>query len=178
MPSGVDGDEGKVPAAFALPQAGPGFPPPDPPSTAPGSDRAPSTRPHAVAVTVLLDMDVDVRVLTDGDMDAAWALSSEAFNVAAARRVPFLATAVPERFHGAFVGSRLVAMCRAHGFGQFFGCRAVPMGGLASVAVAAEERGKGYASAVVSASVEAMRARGEVISALMPATTRLYRGLG
>lgn len=123
-------------------------------------------------------MDVDVRILTADDVDAAWRLAQDAFHAPEGDATRWKRSARPERMHGAFVDDRLVALCRSHAFGQFFGGRPVPMAGLASVVVEHEQRGRGYASAVVRHALDAMRARGEAISSLMPATTRLYRGLG
>ena len=63
-------------------------------------------------------------------------------------------------------------------FGQFFGGRSVPMGGLSSVSVVPDRRGRGLAKEVIREVLRAMRERGEVISSLYPATTSLYRSLG
>jgi predicted acetyltransferase len=52
------------------------------------------------------------------------------------------------------------------------------MGGVRAVAVRPELRGRGHASRAVRAVLEAMRARGEALSALYPATVRPYRRLG
>jgi predicted acetyltransferase len=79
---------------------------------------------------------------------------------------------------GAFDGDRLVAMTVALPFGQFFGGRAVPMGGVAAVAVVPDFRGAGLAKQVTRACIGAMRERGEAISSLFPGTTGLYRQLG
>ena len=122
--------------------------------------------------------DPEIRTLRGEDLEQVWQLDSEAFHVAADRRDRFLRWAAPERFVGAFEGDRLVAQCAALPFGQFFGGRAVPMGGLSSVSVVPDRRGRGLARAVIAAALEDMRERGEVISSLFPATTRLSRGLG
>ena len=52
------------------------------------------------------------------------------------------------------------------------------MGGLHSVSVVPERRGQGLAQDVMTPLLRDMRERGEVISSLFPAATRLYRGLG
>ncbi len=121
---------------------------------------------------------MEVRTLRKSDAEQAWELDSDAFHVPRERKQSFLRWFEPGRAMGIFADRRLVAMTGAHGFGQFFGGRSVPMGGLASVAVAPDQRGKGHAQRVIRAVLDAMRERGEVISSLFPAMTRLYRGLG
>jgi predicted acetyltransferase len=120
---------------------------------------------------------VEIRSLRDGELEQAWELDRYAFNAPAEHRERFLRWD-PARLVGAFDGGRLVAMTGVLGFGQFFGGRSVPMGGLSSVAVAPDRRGRGLAKEVIRAALHAMRERGEVISSLYPATTALYRGLG
>ncbi len=116
---------------------------------------------------------MDLRALTDADRDASWELDADAFHVPAERRDFYLRRFDPDRFVGIFDAERLVAQTRSLPFGQFFGGRSVPMGGLSAVAVAPDARGRGCASRVVHAALRAMRERGEVISSLFPATTTL-----
>jgi len=123
-------------------------------------------------------MGVEVRSLTGDDLEPAWQLDRVAFNTPESRREAWGARIDPERTCGVFEGSRLVAMATALPAGQYFGGRRVAMGGLSSVAVAPEARGRGYGSRAVAAAAVAMRERGEVISALFPGTTQLYRRLG
>jgi predicted acetyltransferase len=120
---------------------------------------------------------VEIRALRPSELEQAWELDRDAFHAPIERREAFLRID-PLRATGAFDGARLVAMTYTHGFGQFFGGRAVPMGGLASVAVVPDRRGEGLAKQVCTAALRAMRERGEAISSLYPATTSLYRGLG
>jgi predicted acetyltransferase len=123
-------------------------------------------------------MGVEVRNLTLDELEPAWQLDRLAFNTPEIHREVWLARMDPERMCGVFEGSRLVAMAVALPAGQYFGGRRVAMGGLSSVAVAPEARGRGYGSQAVAAAAVAMRERGEVISALFPGTTQLYRRLG
>ncbi|HEX2130046.1 MAG TPA: GNAT family N-acetyltransferase [Actinophytocola sp.] len=74
---------------------------------------------------------------------------------------------------GAIVGGVKVREYR-----QFFGGVAVPMGGLANVAVHPHARGHGVANAMLDAVLPHLRERGQVISALFPSVPRLYRGRG
>jgi predicted acetyltransferase len=121
---------------------------------------------------------MEPRTLRADELEQAFALDADAFHVPAERREWFLRHADPARLHGLFDGGRLVALTGVLPFGQFFGGRAVPMGGLASVAVAPDRRGRGLARRVIAAALASMRERGEVISTLYPAMTRLYRGMG
>lgn len=93
----------------------------------------------------------------------------------------------PERFwsrwpgwHGLVAqdGDRVVGCLRVREYAQFFGGAAVPMGGVAGVAVDPHARGHGVATALVEASLPAMRERGQVISALYPSVPPLYRARG
>jgi predicted acetyltransferase len=67
---------------------------------------------------------------------------------------------------------------RIHDYAQFFGGVAVPMGGLASVAVTQYARGRGVASALLDAALSAMREGGQCVSALFPSVAPLYRSRG
>ena len=121
---------------------------------------------------------MEIRALRESDLEQAWALDQDAFHVPAERKLHFLQFADPSRWIGAFDAGRLVAATGAHAFGQFFGKRSVKMAGVHSVAVVPERRGQGLARDVMTPLLYAMRERGEVISSLFPAATRLYRGLG
>lgn len=123
-------------------------------------------------------MRVETRVLEKSQLGDAFELDRQVFQQPKSRRERWLAFADPERMHGVFVDGRLAALTQVHAFGQFFGGRSVPMGGVAAVATAPEQRGKGFAKRALVAGLHAMRDRGESISTLHPATTQLYRGLG
>jgi predicted acetyltransferase len=119
------------------------------------------------------------RPLTADDLDQAWRLDLQLFNEASTHRDAFDDLSEPERFQGVFDDKgRLVAMARVIPYRQYFGGRSVCMGGLSSVGVAPEVRGRGLAVAACRATLADMRERGEVISALFPGTTGLYRKLG
>ncbi len=119
------------------------------------------------------------RTLTTDDLDAAWDLDVQVFHTDGLHRAAFYGLSAPDRFHGAFdAKGRLVAMARVIPFGQYFGGRRVSMGGLSSVGVAPEARGRGLAAAVSRAALADMRERGEAISSLYPGSAGLYRKLG
>jgi predicted acetyltransferase len=78
----------------------------------------------------------------------------------------------------ATLSGRPCGFARAWPYRQFFGGAAVPMAGLASVSVDPHARGRGVATALLDAALPAMRERGQVLSALYPSVTGLYRGRG
>lgn len=61
---------------------------------------------------------------------------------------------------------------------QFFGGRAVPMGGVAGVCVAPYARGHGVAGRLLRTAIEAMRERGQAIATLFGSAPALYRSCG
>jgi predicted acetyltransferase len=67
---------------------------------------------------------------------------------------------------------------RIYDYAQYFGGVAVPMGGLASVAVNPHARGRGVASALLDAALAAMREDGQPVSVLFPSVAPLYRSRG
>jgi predicted acetyltransferase len=67
---------------------------------------------------------------------------------------------------------------RAWPLRQFYGGRAVPVAGLASVAVDPHARGGGVASTLLRAVLPALRERGQPLSVLYPSVLPLYRAHG
>jgi predicted acetyltransferase len=121
---------------------------------------------------------MELRTLKESDAERAWQLDHDAFHTRADSREVYLRWFQPDRMLGLFDGQNLVAMTGAWELGQFFGRRRVPTGGVTSVAVAPEYRGRGLARRIMVELLETMRDRGEVFSSLYPATTYLYRQLG
>jgi predicted acetyltransferase len=126
--------------------------------------------------------EVDVRVARDDELPDFAALREQGYAIPAGGRETWaeqmLSSGCTERLLGAYRGGRLVGMLNVLGFAQWFGARAVPMGGVASVVVAPEERGLGIAPRLLARAVELMTERGEVISTLGPATSWVYRKCG
>ncbi|GAB1515339.1 GNAT family N-acetyltransferase [Actinophytocola sp. KF-1] len=83
-------------------------------------------------------------------------------------------------WHGlvAEIDDRIVGTLKVRDYRQYFGGAAVPMGGVANVAVAPGARGHGVANALIDAILPEMRDRGQCISALYPSVPPLYRGRG
>lgn len=121
--------------------------------------------------------DVTIRDYRSSDADAAWRL----------RGVPFGGPKeTPELWRGetswrgfiAESGGERAGFAMVRPYRQFFGGRAVPMGGIASVAVAPQARGRGVGSALLDRMLVEMREAGQPISALYPTVPALYRGRG
>ena len=75
-------------------------------------------------------------------------------------------------------GETPVACCLRVPMGHFFGGRSVPVLGIAGVAVAPEQRGRGLATVMMEAALREARAEGAALSSLYPATLPLYRRVG
>lgn len=111
-----------------------------------------------------LDAAFDLRLRSFGPGDQAMWLSHYRSSVERGRVL------------GIFDGDRLVASGRYHLFDQWWYGRAVPMGGVATVMVAPEDRGRGVGRRLARALLEAME--GLPLSALYPATAPVYRSVG
>lgn len=113
---------------------------------------------------------------TPADHDEAWRLRSIAFG---GPRTPTPGWE-DEGWRGwvAADGGRVCGFARVWPMRQFFGGVAVPMAGLASVAVDPYARGRGVASTLLATALPAMRDAGQPISVLYPSVLPLYRGHG
>ncbi|MFC4585112.1 GNAT family N-acetyltransferase [Sphaerisporangium corydalis] len=126
---------------------------------------------------------MEIRELTTGDLDAVLDSRKRAFGLIPADSVePWRAMvthAMAEgRYLGVVDGGRLVATARIHDFEQWWHGRPVSMGGVASVTVAPEDRGRGLGRLIMREVLERCAGLGHALSALYPATTPLYRSLG
>ncbi|WP_327046378.1 GNAT family N-acetyltransferase [Microbispora sp. NBC_01189] len=126
---------------------------------------------------------MEIRDLTAGDLDSVLDIRRRAFGPLSAEGArtwrDLVSPMLPEgRYLGAFDGPRLVGAARINPYVQWWHGRPLSMGGVASVTVAPEDRGRGVARALMEAAVERCAALGHVVSALYPATTPLYRSVG
>ncbi|GAA4635551.1 GNAT family N-acetyltransferase [Actinoallomurus vinaceus] len=121
---------------------------------------------------------MDIRALATEDLNAAYDLKVRAFGPGdQAQWLRSIRPALRQgRVFGVYDGHRLVASARYHLFDQWWHGRAVPMGGVASVAVAPEERGRGVGRRLARALLEVMD--GLPLAALYPATAPVYRSVG
>lgn len=123
-------------------------------------------------------MDIEIRVPTAEDINGIFDVRAQAFAVPESDRERWTALVDPAGMVTAFLGTEVVGSLNVLGLGQWFGGRALPMGGVATVVVLPEHRGEGVAARLLEASLERMRERGLVVSTLHPATTRVYRVAG
>jgi predicted acetyltransferase len=123
---------------------------------------------------------VEIRSLDPDDLDAARDLWVRAFgprdDADGAWRPPMLAAIAEGRMLGVYDGARLAATGFYHSFEQWWYGRAVPMGGVAGVCVAPEDRGRGVGRLLTGGLIERMD--GLPLSALYPATAPVYRSAG
>ncbi|MGH3759866.1 GNAT family N-acetyltransferase [Actinophytocola sp.] len=120
-----------------------------------------------------------VRPYRDGDDEDIYRLARLAFGGAREPRPDELWSHWPG-WHGLVAedGDQPVGCLKVREYAQFFGGNAVPMGGVAGVAVDPHARGHGVATALLDAALPVMRERGQVISALYPSVPPLYRARG
>ena len=123
-------------------------------------------------------MTFEVRRFRESELEQAWELDRQAFNVPPSRRESFFGKSEADRIIGAFREGRAAAQVQVLPLVQNFGGQFVKSGGVSSVVVAPEYRGQGLASTVMRAALESMREGGDAISSLYPANLRLYRGVG
>jgi predicted acetyltransferase len=128
---------------------------------------------------------VAIRPLALADLDDLFDLRNRAFGPVSAdarSRANWQAEHEPDipagRYLGAFDGARLVAAARFHDMTQWWRGRGVPMAGVASVAVAPEERGRGIGRALVTGLLDLIDARGYPLATLYPSTLPIYRSRG
>ena len=124
-------------------------------------------------------MNLDIRRLTDSDMQQAMRLGAESFgNPPTAEEDLPSATREGREWFGAFHGNLLVAQAINREFHSWFGGAAIPTAGIAFVGVTAEYRGRAIVRPLLDAVLASAVDRGATVSALFPTAPRIYRGLG
>jgi predicted acetyltransferase len=121
---------------------------------------------------------ITVRALADEDHERSWGLVRLAFGGPATFDESWLARVRSAAGFLAEVDGRMAGVLRVRPYGQLFGGRSVPMGGVAGVAVDPWARGRGVAQGLLDAALPAMREAGQVVSALYPTAPPLYRSRG
>ncbi|HUB70315.1 MAG TPA: GNAT family N-acetyltransferase [Acidimicrobiales bacterium] len=116
---------------------------------------------------------LEIREPADGDREDIAAVLSLSFN-----GVVRPEDIVLEGTLCAYDAGRTVGTALAVPFGQWFGGRCIPCAGIAGVAVLPEHRGQQVASMLMRELMSARRRQGDVVSALYPANSGLYRQLG
>lgn len=123
-------------------------------------------------------MSVELRPLDEADLDAAFRLGRLAFGAPADARQRWGEQVAQSAAYGLVETGHLLAVGQIHAFGQYYGGRVVPMGGLAGVAVAPEQRRRGLSRVLLSGLLPALREAGHVVSALYPTVPEVYRRCG
>ncbi|MBN2446101.1 MAG: GNAT family N-acetyltransferase [Phycisphaerae bacterium] len=114
----------------------------------------------------------------EADLTRFGEIASEAFAVPVEDNQPYFESVGVENVRLVRRGKHVVGGLAGIPKGQWFGGRAVPMNGVAAVAVAPYERARGAATTLLREFLKELRERGTPISSLYPATRRLYRRVG
>lgn len=127
-------------------------------------------------------MTLEIRDATAADLDEHGRLREQGYAFDARTTRQWIEqckrAGLADRMIGAYDKGRLVGRLSIMPFGQFFGGRPVPAGGIGDVVVAPEYRSRGLGTALLDAALKRMRERGEVVSPLGPATMWVYRKCG
>lgn len=126
---------------------------------------------------------MELRTLTFEDRAALDRLMAEAFS---GGRIPTEETPSPDERElfeatarlGVFDGARLVAATTIHALPVAWGSHHFTMGGIAGVACAADQRGRGHVARLLAESLVYMREAGQPISGLYPFAFAFYRRHG
>lgn len=102
----------------------------------------------------------------------------QCFNSPPGSSEPYLNRIGLENFRTIHRAGQLVGGLAIIPMGQWFGNQRVPMSGIAAVGIAPEYRGSGAAIALLQHTLQELHTKGVPISALYPATQRLYRKAG
>lgn len=114
----------------------------------------------------------------DRDLARFGEIASDAFASPPERARPYFESVGLENARGQWRNGVLAGGLVVLPMGQWFGGRAVPMVGIAAVAVAAEFRACGVATELLQATLQELHANGTPLSTLYPATFALYRRVG
>jgi predicted acetyltransferase len=125
---------------------------------------------------------IEVRDCLEDDLEAVWRIRALAFDFSGVRHPDpdFVNGWGARDWHG-WVGvldGRVSAFARVWPLRQHFGGAAVPMAGLASVAVDPHARGRGVGRTLLDGLLPDLRERGWAVSALYPSVPGLYRSRG
>jgi predicted acetyltransferase len=123
-------------------------------------------------------MTVGVREVDPADHRAAWRLNQFAFATTYDYGVRYDRERAGVTLLGAYGDGELVGVSWLRSYHQWYAGRAVPMCGLASVAVAPEVRGGGVARALLAGAIRRAREDGAAVSVLYPTVPHVYRSCG
>ncbi len=114
----------------------------------------------------------------DGELDAFTPIATQAFSQPGEDGAVWVERFGAKNFRLARVDGKVVGGLGLLKVGQWFGGKRVSMTGVSCVAVAAEYRARGVASALMRSALEEMQREGVALSVLYPATVPLYRRVG
>ena len=126
-------------------------------------------------------MAVTVRPMDHGDaadLDLVWGMLRLAFGAPRRPEERWVQQAPTRRTLVAEVDGRAAGTLAIRPFAQHFGGRAIPMGGIAAVAVSPYARGTGLATRLLAEAVRTMHEDGQPVSALFASVPPLYRASG
>lgn len=119
------------------------------------------------------------RTMTDPDLPRVYQMLSQAFGMPVDHSERWVTASGRDRFRVVSRAGEAPSGCLLIAdIGQHFGGRAVSMEGVAGVAVAPEERGRGAGVFMMREMLIDMHRRGVALSTLYPATQVLYRRVG
>lgn len=121
---------------------------------------------------------LDYRVAEPDDLVPLGRILADAFAFPVEDAAPWLEKSGMENARVIKRGADVIGGCLLLPFGQTFGGRSVPMGGVAAVGVRVQDRGAGAASALMRGVVGECRERGLPISTLYASNQPLYRRAG
>ena len=125
--------------------------------------------------------ELHTRRLTIEDLEQFVEVRVQAFGISRADRENWIARVDADAeaaSFGTFDGTTLLGALRVLPGAQWWLGRSVPMGGVAAVVVRPEARARGVARSLLFTALEWMRDEGIAVSALHPASTRVYRSAG
>ena len=125
--------------------------------------------------------ELTTRRLTTEDLAQFVEVRVQAFGISKADREAWIARVDADAdaaSFGTFDDATLLGALRVLPGAQWWLGRSVPMGGIAAVVVRPEARGRGVARSLLFTALEWMRDNGIAVSALHPASTRVYRSAG
>jgi predicted acetyltransferase len=120
-------------------------------------------------------VELGIRAAESSDLEEIARTGGWAFGMTTEVATTMLANAGIEHVRVARHEGRLAGSLFVIPMGEWFGGKSVPMLGIAGVAVAPEERGRGVARSLMRATLAEARTNGVALSALYPATLTLYR---
>ncbi|AKT51078.1 GNAT family N-acetyltransferase [Arsenicicoccus sp. oral taxon 190] len=119
------------------------------------------------------------RLLAPADARASWDLGAESFGYPGPVPDPLPDPTRDEQIAvGSFVGDRLVARAVALADRSWWGGREVATAGIASVAIALEQRGEGLLAPLLADLLDRARHRGDALATLYPTAQGIYRSSG